>query len=243
MADKILAEARAGYAQIGDEAALSRDRFYWEELKRFVDYLREGESVLDVGCGNGKARELFEPKRVSYAGIDVSPAMIAHAKELWAGKDPIFEVGDVLSLPVPEGRYDAVIAAGVLLHVPSLDYRRKALRELARAIRPGGYILMADWNLWRPRYWKTHVHQRFGRANAWDFGDLKIAWKKTGLPAGRQGFPRYFHAFNRNEMKALADFAGLRTVEQYYVDKKGEMSGWMHGENLVTILRKQEARK
>lgn len=234
-ADKILADSRAGYAAIGDETALTRDVFYWEEFRRFVDYMREGESVLDVGCGNGRVYEFFTPKKISYAGVDVSPLMIDRARELWKEKGPVFEVGDVMSLPVPDGRYDVVIAAGILQHVPSLAYRRQAMSELARAVRPGGYILIADWNLWRPRYWKTHLHQRFGRANGWEPGDLKISWKKSG-------FPRYFRAFTRNELRALAASAGMRVVEQYYT-RKGELANWLTGENLVTICRKPDTKK
>jgi len=230
MADNILAEARAGYGKIGDETALTREAFYWDELKRFVDYVREGESVLDVGCGNGRAYELFKSKNVNYAGVDVSPAMIDNARKFWQTPQTVFEVGDLMNLPVPDDRYDIVIATGVLQHIPSLAYRHQAMRELARATRPGGYVLMADWNLWLPRYWRMHLHQRFGRKNGWDKGDLRLSWKTTG-------FPHYYHAFVKNELFALAAGAGLNVMEHYYA-KKGEISTWFKGENLVTVCQK-----
>jgi tRNA (uracil-5-)-methyltransferase TRM9 len=228
IADKILAETRAGYDRIADEFSSTREKLYWEELKRFVDYVREGETVLDVGCGNGRTYEIFKPKGIHYAGIDVSEKLVAKAREL--NPDAVFETGDVLDLPVEDGRYDVALAVAVLHHIPSVAYRLQALRELRRAVRPGGYILATSWNLWQPRYWKVLLHQLFGWKNGWDFGDFKISWKKPH-------FARYYHAFRLKELRRLAETAGLQVVEIYYV-KKGAFTGWFGGENLVLIARR-----
>jgi SAM-dependent methyltransferase len=143
-----------------------------------------------------------------------------------------FEVGDILDLPVPDDRYDAVLAVAVIHYVPSEAYRAQAMAELARATRPGGYLLMTSWNLWQPRFWKILLHQICGWRNGWDFGDLKITWKKPY-------FPRYYHVFRMKEMRRLVEGAGLEITEQYYV-KHGEIVTWLRGENLVTICRKPE---
>lgn len=229
-ADIILSEMREGYLAAAAETAATRERLYWDELRRFVDYVREGETVLDVGCGDGRAVEVFRAKKIAYAGVDFSAEAIATAKARW-GSEAAFDVGDVLELPVPGNRYDAVVAAGVLHHVPSEAYRRKAVAELARAVHPGGYVMIVIWNLWQFRYWKVLAHQLFGWRNGWDFGDLKISWKKPR-------FPRYYHAFHVKELRELCEDAGLEVVEQYYV-KKGAVVGWIRGENLVTIARKR----
>lgn len=229
-AEKILAGMREGYRKAAAETATSRERLYGEELKRFVDYVREGESVLDVGCGDGRALEAFDGKRVSYAGVDLSEDVIARAKERWKER-AVFQAGDILELPVPDGRYDAVLALGVLHHVPSKALRAQAVRELARAARKGGYVMIATWNLWQPRYWGVLSHQMFGHRNGWDFGDLKITWKKPQ-------FPRYYHAFTMKEMRELCEDAGMDVVELYYV-RNGEISDWRGGQNLVVIARKR----
>lgn len=194
--------------------------------------MREGEAVLDVGCGSARTYELFEGKNIHYAGIDVSENLIAQARERLKGKDVRFEVGSILDLPVPDGRYDAVISVAVIHHVPSKEYRLRAMQELARATRSGGYVMLTSWNLWQMRYWKVLFHQFFGWRNGWDFGDLKITWKKPF-------FPRFYHVFRMREMRQLALDAGLEIVEQNYV-KRGEIVGWLRGENLVTICRKPE---
>jgi len=234
-ADKILAEMRSGYLKAAAETAPVRERLYADEIRRFVDYVRERESVLDVGCGDGRVFETFKEKGVSYAGVDLSDDVISKAKTRWAKEVAegrvAFEVGDLLDLPVEDGRFDVVVAAGVLHHVPSQAYRVQALSELARSVRPGGYALIAVWNLWQPRHWGVLLHQMFGKKNGWDFGDLKISWKKPH-------FPRYYHAFRMKELKKLCEDVGLDVVEQHYVHK-GDLVDWLHGENLVTIARKR----
>lgn len=234
-ADAIRAGMRKGYRAAAAEEAATHERLYRDELERFVDYVREREAVLDVGCGDGRVFEVFGKKGVSYAGIDLAEEVIAKARSRWAKEvaegRAAFEVGDLLDLPVEDGRFDVVVAAGVLHHVPSEAYRRRAFAELARAAHPGGYVLIAVWNLWQPRHWGVLLHQRFGRKNGWDFGDLKVTWKKPH-------FPRYYHAFTRKELRRLCEETGLDVMEQYYV-KKGEMASWRSGENLVTIARKR----
>lgn len=235
IADTILAGMRAGYRTAAAEAAPVHERLYREELERFVDYVREREAILDVGCGDGRVFETFKAKGVSYAGVDLSEEVIAKAKTRWAKEvaegRAAFEAGDLLDLPVEDGRFDVVVAAGVLHHVPSAAYRAKAVAELARVVHPGGYALIAVWNLWQPRHWGVLLHQRFGRRNGWDFGDLKITWKKPN-------FPRYYHAFRMQELRGLCEAAGFDVVEQNYV-RKGEIVDWLHGENLVTVARKR----
>jgi SAM-dependent methyltransferase len=230
-ADKIRQEMAEGYKAAASETSPDRERLYGEELKRFVDYVREKEAVLDVGCGEGHAYEVFKPKSVAYMGVDIAEHSIARARDRWKGQGAVFEKGDLLALPVPDGKFDVVLALGVLHHAPGRTYRLVAMRELARAARKGGYVLIANWNLWRARYWGILLHQRFGRKNGWDFGDLKVSWKKPL-------FPRYYHAFRKTELRKLCEAAGLDVVEQYYVTQ-GIVSDWAQGENLVTIGRKR----
>lgn len=234
-ADKILAGMRSGYRGAAVEASASHERLYRDELERFVDYAREREAVLDVGCGDGRTFEVFRSRGVTYAGVDLSEEAVARAKTRWAKEiaegRAAFETGDLLDLPVEDGRFDVAVAVGVLHHVPSEAYRRQAVAELARAVRAGGYVLIAVWNLWQPRHWGVLLHQLFGRRNGWDFGDLKVTWKKPN-------FPRYYHAFRMKELRRLCEGAGLDIVEQQYV-RKGELVGWIGGENLVTIARKR----
>ncbi len=82
----------------------------FEALSAALDY--RGRSVLDVGCGfadyAGFLRERHEGVR--YAGVDLSPAMIARARALHAGLD--LRVANILEEPAGE-TFDVVSANGI----------------------------------------------------------------------------------------------------------------------------------
>lgn len=104
--------------------------------------LREGDRVLDAGCGTGRAlsplREAVGPSGV-VVGADVTPAMLAAAVR--AGRDRVGRLllTDVAALPLRTGSLDAVFAAGLVAHLPNPEVN---LRELARVVRPGGTLAL-----------------------------------------------------------------------------------------------------
>jgi SAM-dependent methyltransferase len=72
--------------------------------------------LLDVGCGPGLMLDYLQStgrlERVDYLGIDLSPTMVAAARQRWPGKD--FSARDVVAAPLPEQSVDFVIMNGVL---------------------------------------------------------------------------------------------------------------------------------
>ncbi|HEU0103809.1 MAG TPA: class I SAM-dependent methyltransferase [Mycobacteriales bacterium] len=94
------------------------------------------QRVLDVGCGAGAlaARLALRVRRVE--AVDRSPAMVDRARAA-TGPRVTVRRADVLSDPLPEGAYDAVVCLSVLHHLP-LD---EALPRLAAALRPGGRLV------------------------------------------------------------------------------------------------------
>ncbi|QNP66956.1 class I SAM-dependent methyltransferase [Streptomyces genisteinicus] len=104
--------------------------------------LRGGDRVLDAGCGTGRA---MEPLRAAVGadgvviGMDLTPAMLDAARAAGRGGSGALVQGDVARLPLRSGALDAVFAAGLIAHLP---HPAADLRELARAVRPGGTLAL-----------------------------------------------------------------------------------------------------
>jgi arsenite methyltransferase len=107
-----------------------------------------GERLLDVGCGPGfYVAELLDEvgPEGSAVGVDSSPSMLAAAAQRTAGRENVsFHEGDATALPVEDASFDAALSVQVLEYVADVP---AALRELARALRVGGRIVIwdVDW--------------------------------------------------------------------------------------------------
>lgn len=129
----------------------------------------EGGSVLDVGCGPGfyvsEVAERVGPEG-SVTGVDQSPASLAAAAERNAGRPNVsFSEGDATALPVPDGAFDAALSVQVYEYVPDT---LAGLREIHRALRPGGRVVLWDVD-WATVSWHSADPSRMARVlAAWD---------------------------------------------------------------------------
>ncbi|MFE6747581.1 methyltransferase domain-containing protein [Kitasatospora purpeofusca] len=103
--------------------------------------LRPGDSVLDAGCGTGRA---LPPLRAAVGpagrvlGADVTPEMLAEAAARHPGTAALL-LADCARLPLPDAALDAVLAAGLISHLAD---PARALREFARVGRPGARLAL-----------------------------------------------------------------------------------------------------
>jgi SAM-dependent methyltransferase len=97
-------------------------------------------TVADVGCGPGHVTRFLAQRHPDVIGVDLSPAMIEIARERSPGLP--FTVAGMLSLPVGDDGWAAAVALYSIIHLGPAE-RLAAFRELARAIRPGGWLLVS----------------------------------------------------------------------------------------------------
>ena len=117
-----------------------------EALNRIVEWAGAGpeDTVLDVACGPGLLVCAFA-RVVKYAtGVDMTPAMLEQARKLQQEKgvtNVTWQTGDVYSLPFPPAQFSIVSSRFAFHH---LEEPLKALKEMKRACKPGGRIVVAD---------------------------------------------------------------------------------------------------
>jgi SAM-dependent methyltransferase len=110
---------------------------------RELSYQGLGDTVVDVGCGAGRAAGELAALGVTAIGVDLDPEMIAVARSRWSAAR--FEVGDATALPLDDGSVTGYRADKVL-HI--LEDPALAVAEARRVLAPGGRatLLSHDWD-------------------------------------------------------------------------------------------------
>lgn len=138
-------------------------------------HIRDGEFVLDVGCGVGATPSyLAKALQCRVIGVDVMEKMIEHARDR-ARKEGVasrvaFAAGDARSLPFEDGIFDAVIMESLNVF---FEDREAAMREYVRVARPGGYVGITEMTWLEPpspetvAYYKRAVFAEALQASGW----------------------------------------------------------------------------
>jgi len=137
-------DSRAFFGRIkGDwdqlRSELFGDSFTSEAL---LDLIASDWVVADIGCGTGNVAERLAPVVRKVIAVDREPAMIEAGRARLAGKSNVeFRQGDLHQLPIKAAEVDAALVFLVLEYVQD---PAAALRECARAVKPGGVVMMVD---------------------------------------------------------------------------------------------------
>ena len=213
--NELLEIVRRNYSQIADDFSETRRKYLWPEIVRQAAAVKDGDRVLDVGCGNGRLLEALRDKNVDYLGVDASKELLEIAGKHYTGHK--FAAGDILRLgEIPDVGFDYVFCLAVLHHLPGSDLRVAALKQLKNKIKPDGKIILTVWNLWsRKKYrrliWKFTL-LKILKKNKMDFGDIVFDWKNEADKT------RYYHAFRLGELRRIIKRAGLK-IEKLYKDE------------------------
>jgi ubiquinone/menaquinone biosynthesis C-methylase UbiE len=180
-----------------------------------------GSRGIDVGCGAGVLAVSLARRGYVVDGIDTSQAMIELANQAVADAgvaDTVhLRVGDAHNLPFPAGAYDLATSLGVL---PFMHSPGAALSEMARVVKPGGYVLVSADNVLRlnhlldPRYTPVFAPVRQAIKQLL----ITLGYRSSALPGWRCSLP---------SLRRLISGAGL-TVVKYQTLGFGPFSilGW-----------------
>ena len=156
----------------------------------FIGGIKEGDRVLDVGCGTGSLTFTIAntTKASTVVGIDPSVGYVQYARAQNSHPQVAFEIGDAQKLPYDNGSFDCCVSSLMIHFVADAP---TAAREMRRVTKKGGTVATCVWDngggleLWE-RFWDAAVavdpgakrpgDRRYGSASA-----LSELWTATGL--------------------------------------------------------------
>lgn len=122
----------------------------------FVQRVRPGERVLDIGCGNGAvAYDIAEQAGAEVTGIDLHLPYIEQARRQFRHPRVRYLLGDALT-DLPDERFDVIVMSNVLEH---LEKRVEFLRQVQARYRPGRWLLRVPVF---ERDWRVPLKQELG---------------------------------------------------------------------------------
>jgi SAM-dependent methyltransferase len=165
--------------------------------------LPQASLILEVGCGAGLLAAELAGRGYRVTAIDSSEAMVelarGHAAEVGVQEELTISVGDAHGLPFATASYDLVIALGVVpwLHSPAV-----ALAEMARVVKPDGFVLLTSDNRFRLNHvidpWLIPV-----------LAPLKQVAKRIARQLGYADRRALNHYYSYTSLKRLLADAGL----------------------------------
>jgi len=217
-----LSQIQKTYDEIGVNFSRTRQKTYgngkstnWPVTDKYLAKLKTGETVLDIGCGNGKLVSGL-PSGVKYVGTDFSQTLLGEARKLYPHYD--FRYGDVVDPSHWDklGQYEAIFCVAVLHHIPEKEQQLYVLEEAKKHLKKGGFLYLTVWNLWQEKYLQYHVDDHFE------------------VPYNKQ-WKRYCVAFDIQTLSDLMSESEWKIEELFYADLAGNMANIMTGQNLVCV--------
>ncbi len=196
------------YNNFSDTFSASRDGMAWPEVEYFLTQIDCCESILDVGCWNGRLLEQYQKQfwkiPDKYLWVDSSEGMIVEAQKRYP--DMQFVVADMQSLspPISES-YENIIAIASFHHLSSLDARIQTAKGFYKLLPKGWKVYMTHWNLQSPLNAKKYQDSMIeGSENEFWSRDYSI---KIGE------HQRFYHSFSLEELKFLANESWFDIIE------------------------------
>ncbi len=122
------------------------DSLHRKVMNKIFAIIPKGSKILDAGCGVGRWSIELAKRGMDVTGVDISREMINLAKENAKRQNQTvkFLVSSLDKMKLPPNSFDFVISVTVLQHIVHDTKRRKAIYNLARALKPKGKMIILE---------------------------------------------------------------------------------------------------
>lgn len=229
----IIQKTKADYNKIAKHFAITRARV-WPEMEQFSPLIKNGQHILDWGCGGGRLLLVIGNKKVKYFGLDQSHELLKIARVNYKRyvKSGVakFICTARQEKKFPNNYFDLVFMISSFFHLPDVPSRLKLLAKTYQELKPGGQLIITVWNLGSD--WAKAKQNRGWKKIAKN--DFLIPWKNS---AGEIIAERYYHHFTPQELKNLLTKTGFKITKIGYFGK--DWSDSKGGRSLVAIATKK----
>ncbi len=203
----------------------SRKNMRWPEIAYIVSCIDRDQSILDVGCGNGRFlmqyHEYFWSYPVEYVWIDNSTEIIEEAIQQFPKTSFMTCDMQVLWEALQEQEFENIVCIASIHHLTKLSQREHVFHDMFSLLKPDGKVYMTNWALESSLNKEVYGSYKLQNSqNTFWSNDFEI-------PIGKH--KRYYHSFSVDELKYLAKNTGFRIIENTIFDGN---------KNILTILHK-----
>ncbi|KKT82110.1 MAG: hypothetical protein A3B99_04260 [Candidatus Yanofskybacteria bacterium RIFCSPHIGHO2_02_FULL_44_12b] len=173
-------------------------------------------SILEIGTGSGRFAVRFAQDfpKARVVATDILEESLSEVRklssELGVGNVETKQE-DIFGLSFSDGSFDVVFCDAVIQHLPEYE---SAVKEMVRAVKPGGLLIVSVVNFWNP-----HTFNKFLLGKKYEYGfeksftrrELRDIFKKYGLSiAGEDGFyPAYGIARLKRRYRIFGPISGI----------------------------------
>jgi ubiquinone/menaquinone biosynthesis C-methylase UbiE len=170
------------------ELATAPDHYYRDlEMRSILTHLKDGASILDVGCGNGFSTFHFARSlpKATFQGVDFSEQMVVFAQSACIKESKkvqsrvSFSTGNVLSLSTTAAlkgkKFDYIVSERCLINLADWNEQQQALLEMKKLLKKGGRIILTE-----------NTQEGLARLNVlrknFDLSAINVRWHNFYMP-------------------------------------------------------------
>jgi ubiquinone/menaquinone biosynthesis C-methylase UbiE len=189
----------SAYQEVATNFSNSRYKI-WPSTMRYLrgvdDNADDVQSVLEVGCGNGKnLSEDFE--HIQFEGTDICPNLLKICED----RGYKVKLSDGCDLPYSDNEFDHVFSVAVIHHLSTHDRRVKFIQEMVRVCKPGGRIMFQVWATTSPNF-KTSLEVNETEDPLDKYVLFKVVKEGGELDCTNK---RFYHFFDEDGFNNLID--------------------------------------